>query len=221
MKAFCLSLDKRKKEWTQLKRDANNLGIDCENFVVGDGHVLPREEYNYIDDPNPDVSRWGYGNPKYKMHHYNAFVAHKQIIQKAKDLSLPHFLMLEDDAYFTYRFEEIFRLINESKLYYDILYLGWWIGDENDEWNLSVESNYNTQKQCKITKATRLGGLHAAIINNSMYDYILSLPPIDPIDSQLNKIHSQIESYIVLPKIIHTKTMFSNCEGNVIERNYI
>lgn len=221
MKAYCLALDKRKKEWLQLEQEALALGIDYENFVVGDGITLPKEEYDYIDDPNPDLSNWRYGNPKYKKNHYNAFMAHKIIIRRAKDAKLPYFLMLEDDAYFTARYTTIFDHLCKINPKFDIIYLGWWMGEETDEWNLKTEENYNTKGKISLLKATKHGGLHGAIIASSMYDFLLSLPPIDPIDSQLNNVHSQIQSYLLLPKIIHTKTMFSNCEGNVIERKYL
>ena len=221
MKAYCLCLDKRKEHWTELAEQAKLLNIDFTPFIVGDGKTLPNYEYDYIDDANADISNWGYGNPKYKINHYNAFMAHKRIINQAKKSNLEYFLMLEDDCYFTSRYLDIFNKICDEQPIFNMLYLGWWIGDENDDWNKNIEEEYKIHKKYGLMRINRLGGLHGAIIHKSMYDYILSLPPIDPIDSQLNQIHHKIYSYIVFPKIIHIKSIHSYCEGVTINRNLI
>ena len=223
IKAFSVSLDKRKQYWAELKQQAITVGVDVTPFIVGDGTTLPPEMYNSIDNPNPDLSGWGYGNKNFIVHHYNAFISHQKIIQIAKEQQLPCFLMLEDDAYITNRYTHVFNKFIESfsNLEFDILYLGWWIGNETDEWNLKIENDFNKSKQVQVMKATRLGGLHGAIINSSMYDYLLSLKPTDPIDCQLNQIHNQIKSYVLLPKIIHVRSIYSYCEGGTLTRKYL
>lgn len=221
MQAYCLCLDKRKEHWTELAKQAESLNIDFHPFIVGDGQTLPTNEYDYIDDRNADTSNWRYGQHKHKINHYNAFMAHKKIIERVKKENLDYFLMLEDDCYFTSRYLDIFNQLAHTKIDFNLLYFGWWIGDENDEWNKSIEEDYKLNKTCGLMRVRQLGGLHAAVIHKSMYDYILSLPPIDPIDSQLNKIHHEIHSYLVFPKIIHIKSIHSYCEGVTFNRNFI
>lgn len=221
MKAFCLSLDKRKQYWTELQQQAQTVGMDLTPFIVGEGTILGH--YDYVDDVNPDISRWGYGHQHLKKHHYNAFIAHQKIVEIAKEQKLKCFLMLEDDAYFTNRFSSVYKelLKRYSVLDFDVLYLGWWIGEETDEWNLKIEQEFNINRTVGLLKVSRLGGLHGAIINESMYDYILALKPVNPIDSQLNLIHNQIKSYAMLPKIIHTRSLYSNCDGFFVKRKYL
>ena len=105
-KAFCLCIDKREEHWEDLENQCILKGIPLEKFVVGDGEVLPKSEYDYIDDKDPKVDTWTYGHPDDGtwVNHYNAFICHQRIIQRAKDQRLENFLMLEDDAYFTDRY---------------------------------------------------------------------------------------------------------------------
>lgn len=221
-KASCLCLDTR---WDTREKDIRDielrlsiLGTKIEFFTAGNGQDKDIE-YDYIDDPNPDVSRWGYGREGFKHHHWNAFQCHQIMIQRAKDEHRQNLLMLEDDAYLTDRFEEIWSVAQTRVPDFDILYLGWWIGTEGDDFNEKVEKNYREKGIIGVDKVRQVGGLHGALINNSMFDFLLSLPANNPIDCQLNRYHHQIKSYYLFPKIIHTRTCYSECEGSIIERH--
>ena len=204
--------------------------FDVYEFKVGDGQIWNVEDYNMIDFDNEFFRKyinWGYGLPDHKINHFNAFMAHHQMVRRAKMNNWKAFLMLEDDAYMTERFHPIWDSLLDSvaghmKIDCDILYLGWWMGDENDEFNTQIEDKYKEESktfegafQIHPCEAN-IGGLHGAIITEDIYDTILGLPPNDPIDCQLNRMNLR-RSYIT-PKIIHTKTMMSNCEGQIIER---
>lgn len=222
-KAVCLCLDKRESEWRQLIEDGKKVGLDIQPFICGDGSSS-HLQYSRIDDIDPDITYWQYGREGYKHHHYNAFKCHQQMISEAKAEGIENLLILEDDAYLTSRYTEVMDLITSNFHAipkFDILYLGWWIGNEGDEFNDAVEAVWEKTHAAEIRKVQQLGGLHGVILNNSIYDGILSLPPINPIDCQLNYFHDRIASYFVLPKIIHIKTTYSYCEGSVITRNQI
>ena len=52
-----------------------------------------------------------------------------------------------------------------------------------------------------------------------MLDKLIELEPVNPIDSQLNRdLHKEMKTYYVMPKVIHDKGLFSNCEQNRLER---
>jgi len=225
-KAVCLCLDKRKEEWLDLEKQCLAKGLEFERFVVGDGKTLDASEYDRVDDPNPPVENWSYGNEVTKINHYNAFMSHQAIIQKAKEDGLNSILLLEDDAYFTERFDDVLEKLdkqtNIDSLPYDILFLGWWIGEADDEWNLTAERLYNEHGSISVGKVSEAhftcGGLHGVIIRRGMFNKILELDPINPIDSQLNGMHHEINSFYVIPKIIHDKGIFSNCEQGITPR---
>ena len=189
-------------------------------FIVGDGDLLPIMDYDKVNVDKKYMTEWGYGREGYKHRHWNAMISHRMMIKRAKAAKWPYFLMLEDDVYITDRFKEVWGQLQPDPANYNLLYLGWWIGDENDDWNLDMEARYNNHKECHVGAPVQLGGLHAVIINESMYDTLLSLPLNNPIDSQINQLgHERLNSAIILPKIIHTHSLPSNCEGSTIQRN--
>lgn len=216
-----LALDKRKDSWEELVKECETFTDQVYPFIVGDGELLDVRDYDKINVDVKLMKYWGYGLEDKKVRHWNAMISHRMMIKRAKAAGWSRFLMLEDDAYITNRFKQVTESINGLDLNeIDLLYLGWWIGDENDKWNKDVEEKYNNGEAC-IQELRRAGGLHGVVINESMYDKILSLPLSNPIDSQLNQIHSSINSLVLLPKVIHIKSLYSECEGRLIERNEI
>ena len=231
-KAYCLCLDKREEHWLDLKEQCESKGLEFNRFLVGKGEIFPKEEYDLIDNPVPDNldNIWNYGGHtkdspeevlEKKTHHYNAFLSHQAMAKKALEDGNEKVLFLEDDSYFTERFDEIVKKLEDkvSNMEYDVLYLGWWIGDEGDEFNENIEKIWNKERSAAIGKVSRIGGLHGVIFSRNMLDIITRLDPIDPIDSQLYRFfHDKIESYFIAPKIIHDKGIFSECEQSTTTR---
>lgn len=217
-RAICLCLDKRCGEWASLLEQCEKVNIEFIPFVAGQEHY-PWLAYDRRD-VDEDTSGWGYGHPDKKINHLNAFRCHQEMIKLAKDCGFKNILLLEDDAVILKRFVVVMPHINEiiSDLDFDLLYLGHWLG-ENDSINLDYDNFYDDGELIMIKKATMVGGFHGVVIQNTIYDFLLSLPPVNPIDAQLNIYgHHRLKSYIVLPKIIHVKNIMSNCEGCIIQR---
>ena len=156
-----------------------------------------------------------------KINHCNAFLSHQAMAKKALEDGDEKVLFLEDDSYFTERFDKIAEIIEPSikDMNYDMLYLAWWIGDESDEFNERVEKMWEEKGSIGVGKLTRVGGLHGVIISRKILDIITRLEPINPVDSQLSRFfHDKINSHFVAPKIIHDKGIFSECEQNIVVR---
>jgi hypothetical protein len=142
-----------------------------------------------------------------------------------------NFLLLEDDAIVLNRYEKVMQQIEQqlqkSRQRWDIIYLGWHAFQyENHKFaglNLKIETDYKRNGLAVLTAISQCGGLFAALINESLYETILKMPPIGPIDSQLNnlKINGMIRAYNVVPMAIYTKSVFSNCEQQYIERDVL
>lgn len=212
-------MDKRKEHWLELQKSFENTEIKFQPFIAGDGSDSELK-YDYIDNPNPDVSTWGYGREGFKHHHWNALQCHKRMIQYAKDCNWSSVLLLEDDAYLTSRFFNGLNYLDGfvDYLNLDVLYLGWWVGDENDSYNTAIEERFKDNQDFRLERVgDNLGGLHGALVFSHVYDYILSLPENNPIDSQLNMTRG-ILRYIVQPKLIHVKSIYSFTEGVVLNR---
>lgn len=220
--AIILALDKRKNEWQELIAQCEVVGIEVTPFICGDG-LDPELVYNRIDDVNPDVSGWGYGVPHLKHHHWNAFQTHQGMIKMAREKGYKSVLFLEDDAYITSRFVDVMQKVEQnlpSPTEWLLFYLGWWCGDENDEWNKKIEENYNSSGAVSwnYIKAN-FGGLHAVVIREELFDMIEQFKPNNPIDTQLCYYRDYIPSYYLEPKVIHIKSIHSYTEGCTFQRN--
>ena len=217
---LCLALDKRKEHWLEMQENLKQYGIDMIPFVCGDGSDKELV-YDQIDEINPDVSKWGYGVPHLKHHHYNAFKGHQSMIQIAKDNGWPYVLILEDDLDVTPRFGDVLKWIKNNPPPDDwkVLLWSWWRGDERDEWNTEVERQYKQDKVLRYLRVTYgLGGLHCVVIRDSLYDEILSLPPVYCLDGILNSARDHIPTYMLLPKIATVKSIYSFTEGCTFNR---
>lgn len=237
-KTVCLCLNQR---WNERKCDIldmsnriRNFGSDFQIFMAQSSDYPAIQDkdlppIDYYDVPKYKLTKeilgWGYGNMNHKHNHWNALQCHKKIIEQAITEQRKNILMLEDDAYFTYRFELILNkikdIINTDK--FPIIYFGWWFGDENDEFNTNIEKAWDEESSIQILKAKVVGGLHAALIDRQLFNFLLNLPDNNPIDAQLNlcQIHDQINSILITPKMIHTRSTYSYCEGNILERKII
>jgi hypothetical protein len=229
--AYCLCLDKRQKHWEELREQCESRGIKFHRFLVGKGELFPKEEYDYIDSPNPPIENWGYGREDTAPNHCNAFLSHKVMAARAIEEGLEEVLFLEDDAYFTSRYEDVLEKVSDGidSLDWDMMYLGWWIGNEYDEWNEIIEEEYLREGSSSVGRVRAapnpIGGLHAVIIKKKVLEVMSVLPPIGPVDSILNhNFHNgpfTINSYYVMPKIIHDKGIFSECEQSPCPRRHI
>ena len=229
--AYCLCLDKRQKHWEELREQCESRGIKFHRFLVGKGELFPKEEYDYIDSPNPPIENWGYGREDTAPNHCNAFLSHKVMAARAIEEGLEEVLFLEDDAYFTSRYEDVLEKVSDGidSLDWDMMYLGWWIGNEYDEWNEIIEEEYLREGSSSVGRVRAapnpIGGLHAVIVKKKVLEVMSVLPPIGPVDSILNhNFHNgpfTINSYYVMPKIIHDKVIFSECEQSPCPRRHI
>ena len=218
MDAICLCLDKRIDEWSKLEEDCNNRGIKFHKFIAGDGSN-PELVYDYIDDPNPPLQYWGYGRQGYKHHHYNAFQCHQKMIKIAQENFWNEVLLLEDDAYLTEAFIKQFEISHSVANYtnFDFIYYGWW----NESLDKESEELRSKNDFKIIEHKENLGGLHGLLVKSRMYNLILSLLPVNPIDYQLNQCGPNIYRGVVLPKMIHVKSIYSMTEGVIFNREKI
>jgi len=229
-KAYCLCLDKREEHWLDLKQQCESRGLEFNRFLVGKGEIFDPDEYDRIDLDNPPIENWRYGGHETdteelieakKISHCNAFLSHQDMAKKALEDGDERVLFLEDDSYFTERFDEVVEKAwpQVENLKYDMLYLAWWIGDEGDEFNDGVEEIWKEERSVGIGQVIRVGGLHGVIISRKVLDIITRLEPINPIDAQLSKFfHNKIRSHFIVPKIIHDKGIFSECEQSTLVR---
>lgn len=230
-KVYILSLDKRSDLWLSLRRDCEQRGWDVENFIVGKGDLFAGFfPYGHKDVRDERADSWTFGNCESRHNHFNALLSHRKIIQKAKDAGYKSILMMEDDCYFTSRFDEVIAIIKPQieRLDWDIILLGYWIGEHVDDMhagnNLIVEHEWNTYKLAGVKKIDQngAGGWHGAIISERLYDMALGFPLTMPLDCQFNaRGHQKFKSFFVYPKCLHVHSTWSYCEDRFVSRDLI
>lgn len=209
--------------------------LDVCTIISGDGVRLKDQPY-YNVDPNPndhtDIrtiefhKQWHWGTGVSAWRHYCAFLTHKQIIKLAIKNKWDNFLLLEDDAVFTSRFYDVMeKIYPQVPSQWDIIYLGWHAFEYDNHRlsgkNLEIENEYKKTGLAKLETIQQCGGLFATWINSSMYNRILAMPPIAPVDSQLNYYRNEIISLNVVPMAMYTAGGFSHCENTFIERDVL
>lgn len=230
-KTVCVCLDKRKDLWKDLI-ESNKDNIEVIPFICGDG-TDPDLVYNQIDETQFDPDQWGYGLPNHKINHYNAFLAHQKIIRECKQGKVRRVLLLEDDAYFTQRYQTVMSALSgavPNDFNFDLMYLGWSQFEHDPSTGLHAGQNLEIEKRWKESRILglrpvegMLGGLHGVIIDENMYDILLDFPPVNPIDWQLNQWvgHHNLHSYFIYPKVIGLKTCLSMTENRIFPRDEI
>ncbi len=182
---FCLCLDKRKEHWQKLIEEGKSISLEIRPYVCGDGSHKDLK-YDQIDvlEKDIDLSGWGYSAPGRQINHYNALLAHRNIILNAKNEGIKSLLLLEDDAKFLFsRFEYIIDKVEQNEEWvrfcekFHLLYLGFWKGNELDDENRAIEENWKTHKAISlipIKPGEGIGGLHGVIIRKEVFYSFLS-----------------------------------------------
>lgn len=217
-----LCLDKRKELWEDLSKQCEQYGWNVHKFIVGNESDSDLR-YSYIDKTEiSSIWRWGTGIGA--LRHYNAFCSHKQIIKYAIRKQLPNFLLLEDDAYILDRYDAVMNNLHNDifSRQIDLLYFGWhafeFNGDYAVGYNTELERLWHEENFCQLMPVTfNVGGFHAIWINNTMYNRLLNLQPICPMDSQCN-IMIDINRYMITPKVFHVHSCYSSCEDRFVTR---
>lgn len=193
-KIVCTAVDKRKSEWPIIDEEVRSRGGTVDFFVVGDGNILPRDEYDFINEAVPSTF-CGDGR------HYNFFRSFQHNIHKGYAAGLRNILFLEDDAKFLPEFDTVLaaagRQLDELGLSdkWDLLYLG-----ANHTWSATYEISPNL---------LRLAGsfcTHALLVSERIFPTILTLQPTHAIDLVFARmLHSTHKCFAVWPNIVIQK----------------
>lgn len=205
-RTVCLTLDRREADRGRIRSEFSGLvSDDVEFFWAGDGsYDVP---YGHIDVKPPE--RRGSGSWFERPNSYNAFLCFRKIVAKAKEDGIGRLLLLEDDAAMADR-----ELAEEG--------LRW--ADANPGWLMFyLGANHSSAVTVEVTKhVLRVSGswcFHSVILNNSVFDDILNLPVICPIDYMAARlIHPMGRCYSVWPSAAIQTPGLSHCDG--VEADY-
>lgn len=211
-KIVVLLVDKRIQERERLRNDiVENMGQEPEFFVVGDGDILPKEEYSRIDVPMPRRVK---GHRKWKRlpHSYNAFLSFQAIIKNGQEKGHKNILIFEDDIEFVPGFKDKFAKSCEAlPSNWDLFYLG---------------CSHRLAKTIKISpELLRIKGscgFHAVAIASRIFPMMLSLPIKCSIDMVVAETIQQSNANLCFacwPNLVLQKPGFSCCEEFYVDRS--
>jgi hypothetical protein len=106
----------------------------------------------------------------------NISLAHKRIVQDAKDKGVKEVCIAEDDFYFPARDGFKYFMANKPKSF-DLYLAGVYVGNKKLNETNNIISLFS--------------GLHFYIVNSRFYDFFLSLPIDNSIDNELSKLSMQ------------------------------
>lgn len=204
-KIVCLSLDKRFNEQGRIIDEFRVKGLEIEFFLAGDGLLFPAEKYSHIDIV-PPKDRRGYPAWANRPNSYNAFLCFKKIIKKALEDNLENIALCEDDVTLKDNFGEV---LSEAKKELAIL----------PKWDMLYLCANHTWMPTRllgsyVLKLNGSGGFQFVGINKSLFQTILDMPMIAPIDEMAGKtLHPKYNCYAVWPNIAVPLGGYSYCEG--------
>lgn len=228
-KVVCLVVDKRIADWPQTREECLKRDLPVEPFFCGNGKDLTLGMYNHIDIIPPERPRTSYPAFRDKPNSYNAFLCFKKIIQGAVDHNkvvaemeavvnkplvplkkIENLLLFEDDLLFKDNYAHILSSAKQQLTGhkpFDILYLG---------------ANHKFAKTERISpnllKVDGSGCFHAVCLRDTVFQAILDLEIINPIDGEVARLlHKRFNCLSINPSIVGQKSGFSYCENRNVD----
>lgn len=200
-KIVCLAVDRRKDtDWSRVQQLVESRGGHVDFYVVGDGKLLPKTEYDRI---NTEVPSYFCGFPN----SFQAFRAFQDIVHRSFAAGIRNILLLEDDVDFTEDFDRVLATVSDqlarNSLVWDVLYLG-----ANHSFSPTYEVSEN------ILRVAGSLCFHAIALSDRVFPSILEWQPTHPIDLVAARmLHNHFACYSVWPNIAVQRAGFSNVEG--------
>lgn len=211
---ICLSLDKRKEEWQSLFLEFEKIGCDFEQFICGNGNILPNSLYDRVDTTPPSRSSSRHHRTKTWRRNpgsWNAFQCYIQILVAAIEQDYNAIGIFEDDVRFNTDIHKYFHHITTTYPDWDMIYFGYNNHDKRKP----------TQELDRHTKKLTGGAVcwHAIAINNqnNIFYSLINMDQFGPIDLMCAKqIQSRYNCY-GCSKVMATQAKgFSYCENKFV-----
>lgn len=210
-KVHCLLLDKRLEQGhdERIEEEFAKYDIPVKFFVAGNGS-LPGVTYDWIDVEMPQNQR-GYPAFVKRPNSFNAFMCFKQIVSLAQEENVNTLLILEDDVTLTDDFEDTllraWDQLNRHDSAWEMFYLG-----ANHTWCPTFQVDEN------LLRLNGSGCWHAVCLHRRVFDRILALPVVNPIDNVAARlIHPRGHSYSCWGSIAQPLAGYSYCEANWVD----
>ena len=143
---------------------------------------------------------------------YNAYRAHRAMIERAVDEGVENLLIVEDDAVLRPAYFE--WVVSEASLFldsnpWDMIYLGSYYRKHG---SIEVASN--------VIRLSGETGWHCVLLNRTMFGKLLDLPVLGPMDWMCSQtIHGSHMCYGLTPSVSLQLETYSNIEEKTVSYN--
>lgn len=212
MEVKCLVLDKRYDDWLVLNEQLKKNGIDnAVPFIAGRGEYdLPYSMIDKEELPPLFYNSTTYPTWRNRPNAYSAWKCHKKMIEDSAGNDL---LLLEDDAVLCDDFDELLEkslsYLSETKLGWDMLYLGWY-----------SNGHLIDTKHENVKRMVGGAGFHGVVLRGFATELLSKCYPTAPFDEIAGRLQKDgvLRAYAVYPSIIVQKSGFSYVEGSNLEK---
>lgn len=210
-----LSLDRRAEHRGRLKQHFADFGLECQLFIAGNGHLLPADQYNHVDDLNPPV-RQGYPAWVNRTNSYNCSLCYKKIITQAQKDNLSEIILCEDDVELQPNFWDIvkpaFKEL-ETLPSWDMFYF-----TANHKWVNQLYRYTNIPLSQHIMRLGGSFGFQMVAIRKTLFQAIIDSPLRAPMDQvAAEDFHPHYNCYGIWPQAALPLPGFSECEGYYLD----
>lgn len=195
---FCINLDRRPDRWSQIQEEFKKHNITNVERIAGvDGQRLDyAEQFKSLD------------GQKVSFGDYGCTLSHLSVVQKAKELNLPYYVVFEDDAEFCDNFNDLLpgylaelRELENVRLHKkaDMIFFGCS--------RVGMTQNLTPHIQM-IYKAYTT---HAMVIRQSMYDDLIKCwSRIEKVDVAFSVLQSEYTCLAFTPNLVYQRKSFSD-----------
>lgn len=190
----------------------DRFDIDAYIFTAGSGDN-PHLSYCHIDVKEAAPRLPGSsGYPTWlRPNCYNAFLCQRKMAKLAKDRGWEQVLFLEDDMFFEVQTEHTLEVLDKDikDTQWDLLYVGFCAPPHR------TDINREHGDPAVMPAGACCGGFHCVGIHSRIYDTIINMPPLGPMDALCDNLPNR---YAIVPKLGEQKPGWSYVEQVVFTR---
>jgi len=194
-KVYCINLDKRPDRWEKVSKIFEKNGID---------NV---ERYSAVDGNTIDLSTMKY-NKSLLSGELGILETHLNLIKEAQEKKYNSILVMEDDVYFTDKFNEFEEYMSKVPNNWDMLFIG---GNH-------LYGDTPVRVNDKIVKINHTVAIHCLAIKNTIFDVIIEVAErrMKQIDAYYADLQKGYNSYSFTPNMALQYEDFSDIQNRNI-----
>lgn len=205
-KVFVLNLERRPDRLEDFRKKAEKIGLEYEVFKSVDGRSIDRFGLVEGKTLKLESNEFYSGINDYFFGQLGCLLSHLNVLKYCRDNNINNVLILEDDVAFSdeldSRFEKFTLNFNKE---WNMIYFSGSLVNKSDDFD-----SYSKLISCYTT--------HSYAVNSNVYNYLIEKLEYYmlscPVDVVYSKIHSSIDSWILIPFLTYQSDGFSDIQNS-------